>query len=173
MDGFESNEGVIMMAATNRPDVLDPALLRPGRFDRRVVVDAPDMVGRLGILKVHSRRTPLADDVNLDLVARNTPGFSGADLENLVNEAALLAARFNKKKVEMDDFEAARDKVFMGPARRKSPPRPPAIRGCWRCAIRSSTRPRPRRPALAQGRRRPQGHDHPPRSGDGRHLVPA
>ena len=118
MDGFESNEGVIMMAATNRPDVLDPALLRPGRFDRRVVVDAPDMVGRLGILKVHSRRTPLADDVNLDLVAKNTPGFSGADLENLVNEAALLAARFNKKKVEMDDFEAARDKVFLGPARR-------------------------------------------------------
>ena len=118
MDGFESNEGVIMVAATNRPDVLDPALLRPGRFDRRIVVDAPDIRGRLGILKVHTRRVPLADDVNMEILAKGTPGFVGADLENLVNEAALIAARFNKKKVEMDDFEAARDKVYLGPARR-------------------------------------------------------
>ncbi|MCB9759330.1 MAG: ATP-dependent metallopeptidase FtsH/Yme1/Tma family protein [Alphaproteobacteria bacterium] len=118
MDGFESNEGVIMVAATNRPDVLDPALLRPGRFDRRIVVDAPDVRGRLGILTVHTRRVPLAEDVNLEIVAKGTPGFVGADLENLVNEAALIAARFNKKRVEMDDFEAARDKVYMGPARR-------------------------------------------------------
>ena len=118
MDGFESNEGVIIMAATNRPDVLDPALLRPGRFDRRVNVDAPDVVGRQGILEVHSRRTPLAEDVDLETLARATTGMSGADLENLVNEAALLAARFNKKKLDMSDFEAAKDKILMGPERR-------------------------------------------------------
>lgn len=118
MDGFESNEGVIIMAATNRPDVLDPALLRPGRFDRRVTVDSPDVKGRRGILEVHVRRTPLAEDVDLDLLAKATPGMSGADLENMVNEAALLAARHNKKKLEMDDFEEARDKIWMGPARR-------------------------------------------------------
>ncbi|MCB9797939.1 MAG: ATP-dependent zinc metalloprotease FtsH, partial [Alphaproteobacteria bacterium] len=118
MDGFESNEGVIMVAATNRPDVLDPALLRPGRFDRRIVVDAPDVRGRLGILKVHTRRVPLDENVDLEVIAKGTPGFVGADLENLVNEAALIAARFNKKKVEMDDIESARDKVYMGPARR-------------------------------------------------------
>ena len=118
MDGFETNEGVILIAATNRPDVLDPALLRPGRFDRQVVVPRPDVKGREEILKVHSRRIPLATDVELKVLARGTPGFSGADLANLVNEAALLAARQNKKSVEMPDFENAKDKVMMGVERR-------------------------------------------------------
>lgn len=118
MDGFEGNDGVILIAATNRPDVLDPALLRPGRFDRRVVVPRPDLNGRLGILKVHARRTPLADDVDLQVIARGTPGFSGADLEILVNEAALHAARVDKEKVTKDDFEYAKDKVMMGAERR-------------------------------------------------------
>jgi cell division protease FtsH len=118
MDGFETNEGVILIAATNRPDVLDPALLRPGRFDRRVVVPRPDVKGREGILRVHCRRVPLAEDVNIELLARQTPGFAGADLENLVNEAALLAARQNKERVEMGDFEVAKDKVMMGSERR-------------------------------------------------------
>ncbi len=118
MDGFESNEGVILIAATNRPDVLDPALLRPGRFDRRVIVDRPDMNGRLGILKVHTRNIPLSEDVDLSIISRGTPGFAGADLSNLVNEAALIAARRNKKKVEMDDFEFAKDKVLMGVERK-------------------------------------------------------
>ena len=111
MDGFESNEGVILLAATNRPDVLDPALLRPGRFDRQVVVDAPDVKGREGILRVHAKKLPLADDVELGLIARGTPGMSGADLANVCNEAALLAARRNVDKVSMDDFEQAKDKV--------------------------------------------------------------
>ena len=118
MDGFESNEGVILIAATNRPDVLDPALLRPGRFDRQVVVPTPDVRGRLRILEVHTRRSPLSPDVNLDLLARGTPGFSGADLENLVNEAALQAAKVNKDRVDMVDFEQAKDKVLMGKERR-------------------------------------------------------
>jgi len=118
MDGFESNEGVIIMAATNRPDVLDPALLRPGRFDRQVIVDSPDVRGREGILKVHTRRIPLAEDVSLPVLARGTPGLSGADLANLVNEAALLAARRNRDKVSMQDFEDAKDKVMMGTERR-------------------------------------------------------
>ena len=118
MDGFETNEGVILIAATNRPDVLDPALLRPGRFDRRVVVPRPDVRGREEILRVHSRRVPLAEGVDLPQLARSTPGFSGADLENLVNEAALLAARTNKDKVEMQDFELSKDKVLMGAERR-------------------------------------------------------
>jgi len=118
MDGFESNEGVIMIAATNRPDVLDPALLRPGRFDRRVVVPRPDLRGRLEILKIHTRRVPLADDVDLELQARGTPGFVGADLQNLVNEAALLAARRNASRVAHEDFENAKDKVLMGTERR-------------------------------------------------------
>ena len=118
MDGFESNEGVILIAATNRPDVLDPALQRPGRFDRRVVVSAPDVRGREAILKVHTRRTPMDEKVELSVIARGTPGFSGADLENLVNEAALLAARQNKKYLEMSDFEDAKDKVLMGVERR-------------------------------------------------------
>ncbi len=118
MDGFESNEGVIIVAATNRPDVLDPALLRPGRFDRQVVVPRPDVKGREEILRVHTRKTPLADDVSHSVIARGTPGFTGADLENLVNEAALLAARRGKTKVEMADFEASKDKVLMGVERR-------------------------------------------------------
>jgi len=118
MDGFETNEGVILIAATNRPDVLDPALLRPGRFDRQVVVPRPDVKGREEILKVHSRRIPLSPDVEPKVLARGTPGFSGADLANLVNEAALLAARQNKKSVEMLDFENAKDKVLMGVERR-------------------------------------------------------
>src|SRR2546423_7822532 len=119
MDGFESNEGVILIAATNRPDVLDPALLRPGRFDRRVVVSRPDVRGREGILKVHTRKIPLGEDVDITVIARGTPGFTGADLANLVNEAALNAARYNKKLVSMPDFELAKDKVLMG-AERKS-----------------------------------------------------
>jgi cell division protease FtsH len=119
MDGFESNEGVILVAATNRADVLDPALLRPGRFDRRVTVPNPDLSGRGMILKVHTRKVPLAADVNLETLARGTPGFSGADLANMVNEAALIAAKLNKTKVEHHDFESAKDKVMMG-AERKS-----------------------------------------------------
>jgi len=114
MDGFESNEGVILLSATNRPDVLDPALLRPGRFDRQVVISLPDIRGREEILKVHMQKTPIAADVDADILAKGTPGFSGADLENLVNEAALLAAKRNKEKVGMEDFEEAKDKVFMG-----------------------------------------------------------
>lgn len=118
MDGFEGTEGVILMAATNRPDVLDPALLRPGRFDRRVTVPAPDVRGREKILQIHTRKVPLSPDVNLELLAKVTPGFSGADLENLCNEAALLAARHAKKHVEQDDFEKAREKIYMGPERK-------------------------------------------------------
>ena len=118
MDGFESNEGVILIAATNRPDVLDPALLRPGRFDRRVVVPRPDLRGRLQILRIHVRRVPLKDDVDLEVVARGTPGFAGADLQNLVNEAALLAARRDATEVGMYDFEQAKDKVLLGTERR-------------------------------------------------------
>jgi cell division protease FtsH len=118
MDGFESNEGVILIAATNRPDVLDPALLRPGRFDRRVVVPRPDVKGREEILRVHTRKVPISDDVDLSVIARGTPGFSGADLANLVNESALWAARQNRKTVAMVDFEMSKDKVLMGVERR-------------------------------------------------------
>jgi len=118
MDGFESNDGVILIAATNRPDVLDPALLRPGRFDRQIVVDMPDVRGREGILKVHSRNIPLAPNVDLRRIARGTPGFSGADLANLVNEAALLAARRGVEAVHNFDLEEAKDKVLMGPERK-------------------------------------------------------
>jgi len=118
MDGFESNDGVILIAATNRPDVLDPALLRPGRFDRQVVVARPDVRGRQGILTVHAKDIPVSDDVNLEILARSTPGFSGADLSNLVNEAALFAARKHKSQVDMYDFEYAKDKVMMGVERR-------------------------------------------------------
>jgi cell division protease FtsH len=114
MDGFESNEGVILISATNRPDVLDPALLRPGRFDRQVVVSMPDIKGREKILRVHMEKTPVGPDVNPVILAKGTPGFSGADLENLVNEAALLAAKRNKEKLEMIDFEDSKDKVYMG-----------------------------------------------------------
>jgi len=119
MDGFESNEGVILVSATNRPDVLDPALLRPGRFDRQVVVPLPDVKGREKILEVHTRKTPLAEDIDFAVIARGTPGFSGADIENLVNESVLYAARYGKDKVHMSDFEFAKDKVMMG-AERKS-----------------------------------------------------
>jgi cell division protease FtsH len=118
MDGFETNSGVIVIAATNRPDVLDPALLRPGRFDRQVVVPLPDIRGREQILLVHMRKVPMAPDVKADIIARGTPGFSGADLANLVNEAALFAARSSKRLVDMDDFERAKDKVIMGAERR-------------------------------------------------------
>jgi cell division protease FtsH len=118
MDGFESNDGVILIAATNRPDVLDPALQRPGRFDRRIVVPRPDLKGRLGILAVHTKRVPLAPEVDLEVLSRGTPGMTGADLENLVNESALFAARQNKERVDMTDFEAAKDKVLMGPERK-------------------------------------------------------
>jgi len=118
MDGFEANDGVILISATNRPDVLDPALLRPGRFDRRIVVNPPDVKGREGILRVHTTKIPLSGDVELEVLARSTPGFSGADLANLVNEAALRAARLNKMKVDMADFEFAKDKVMMGSERR-------------------------------------------------------
>lgn len=118
MDGFESNEGVILVSATNRPDVLDPALLRPGRFDRQVVVPLPDVRGREKILEVHARKTPLAEDVDFSVIARGTPGFSGADIENLVNESVLYAARLNKDKVSMSDFEYAKDKVMMGTERK-------------------------------------------------------
>ncbi len=118
MDGFETNEGVILISATNRPDVLDPALLRPGRFDRQVVVPPPDIRGRTAILSVHTRKTPVSKDVDLETISRGTPGFSGADLANLVNEAALNAARHNKNSIEMRDFEFAKDKVLMGGERR-------------------------------------------------------
>ena len=118
MDGFESNEGVILVSATNRPDVLDPALLRPGRFDRRIVVSRPDVRGREGILGVHTRKIPLSDDVDIHVLARGTSGFCGADIANLVNEAALNAARYNQKTVMMQDFEFAKDKVMMGAERR-------------------------------------------------------
>jgi cell division protease FtsH len=118
MDGFEANEGLIVLAATNRPDVLDPALLRPGRFDRQVVVDAPDIKGREEILKVHTRSVPLASDVDLTVMARGTPGFTGADLENMINEAALLAARRNKMRIGQEELDEAKDKVLMGPERR-------------------------------------------------------
>jgi cell division protease FtsH len=118
MDGFQGNEGVIVIAATNRPDVLDPALLRPGRFDRQVVVGLPDIRGREQILRVHCRKVPVADDVNVAVIARGTPGFSGADLANIINEAALFAARANKRAVDMEDFEKAKDKVMMGAERR-------------------------------------------------------
>jgi cell division protease FtsH len=119
MDGFEASSGIIIMAATNRPDVLDPALLRPGRFDRKVIVDRPDTEGRVDILKVHARNKPLSDDVKLEIIAKRTPGFSGADLENLLNEAAILAARRNKKLVTMAEMEEAIDRVVMGPERKR------------------------------------------------------
>jgi cell division protease FtsH len=145
MDGFEANEGIILIAATNRPDVLDPALLRPGRFDRQVVVPNPDVTGRERILKVHVRKVPLAPDVDLKVLARGTPGFSGADLMNLVNEGALLAARRNKRFVTMAEFEDAKDKLMMGAERRtlaiseeekkltrSSPPITKPATRCWR-----------------------------------------
>ena len=169
MDGFESNDGVILIAATNRPDVLDPALLRPGRFDRRVVVSRPDIRGREGILQVHTRKIPLAEDVDISILARATPGFSGADLANLVNEAALLAARRNQKFVMMGDFESSKDKVLMG-AERKSmiitdeEKRITAYHEAGHALL--AARPAAHRPAA-------QGDDHPARHGAGRHPAAA
>ena len=118
MDGFSANEGIIMIAATNRPDILDPALLRPGRFDRQIVVDRPDIKGRTAILGVHIKGKPIGDDVNLDVIAQRTPGFTGADLSNLVNEAALLTARKDKKVINMPEMEEAAERVIMGPERK-------------------------------------------------------
>lgn len=118
MDGFSANEGIIMIAATNRPDILDPALLRPGRFDRQIVVDRPDIKGRTEILKVHVKGKPMGPDVNLDVIAQRTPGFTGADLSNLVNEAALLTARKDKKAINMPEMEEAAERVIMGPERK-------------------------------------------------------
>ena len=163
MDGFESNEGVILVAATNRPDVLDPALLRPGRFDRRVVVGHPDVKGREAILRVHTKKVPLSDDVNLTVLARGTPGFAGADLANLVNEAALVAARQNRKVVTQWDFELAKDKVMMGVERKSLiiSDEQKEDHGV------SRSRPRPGRRADAERRPSAQGHDHPARHGAG------
>ena len=120
MDGFDGNEGVIVIAATNRSDVLDPALLRPGRFDRQILVGRPDVKGREAILRVHARNKPLSDDVDLKVVAQQTPGFAGADLENVLNEAALVAARRNKKKIDASDIDEAEDRVIAGPAKKRS-----------------------------------------------------
>ena len=169
MDGFEGNEGIIVIAATNRPDVLDPALLRPGRFDRQVVVPLPDVRGREQILKVHMRKVPLADDVKPALIARGTPGFSGADLANLVNEAALFAARANQRTVDMDEFEKAKDKIMMGAERRSHGD---DRRGEAHDRL-SRGRPRHRRPHGAGARSGLQGHDHSARPRAGRHHVPA
>ena len=169
MDGFEANEGVIMVAATNRPDVLDPALLRPGRFDRQITVPNPDVLGRERILRVHMRKVPLAPDVDPKVIARGTPGFSGADLANLVNEAALLAARANKRVVTMNDFELAKDKVLMGLGE--------ALHGDGRQGEGADrlSRGRPRPDLAVRRRQRPaaQGDHHPARPGAGRHHVAA
>ncbi len=167
MDGFESNEGVILVAATNRPDVLDPALLRPGRFDRRVVVSLPDVRGREQILKVHTKKIPLADDVDMSIIARGTPGFAGADLANLVNEAALLAARQNRKVVTMSDFEVAKDKVMMGAERRSM------ILDRGRQGGYGLARSGPCTGRLAAARVRPvaQGQHHSARPRSGRHNA--
>ncbi len=169
MDGFESNEGVILIAATNRPDVLDPALLRPGRFDRQVIVTLPDIKGREGILKVHMRRIPMAEDVDVTVLARGTPGFSGAQLANLVNEAALNAARFNRKAVTMMDFEEAKDKVLMGKERKsmvmnEKEKRNTAYHEAGHALVAYLI---PEADPLAQG------DDHPARSGTGRHHAAA
>ena len=159
MDGFEANEGIILIAATNRPDVLDPALLRPGRFDRQVVVPNPDIIGREKILKVHVRNVPLAPNVDLKVLARGTPGFSGADLMNLVNEAALMAARRNKRLVTMAEFEDAKDKIMMGAERRS------VGHDRGREEAHRLSRGRPRHPGAqrAVGRSAAQGDDHPAR----------
>ena len=167
MDGFESNEGVILVAATNRPDVLDPALLRPGRFDRRVVVGRPDVKGREAILKVHTKKIPLGDDVELMVLARGTPGFAGADLANLVNEAALIAARQNRKVVTMADFEIAKDKVLMGVERKsliisEEEKRNTAYHEAGHALVAA---------LLARRRSGAQGDHHPARHGAGRHHA--
>ena len=169
MDGFEGNEGIIVIAATNRPDVLDPALLRPGRFDRQVVVPLPDVRGREQILRVHMRKVPLSEDVKPAYIARGTPGFSGADLANLVNEAALFAARANKRIVSMDEFERAKDKIYMGAERRSmvmsdQEKKMTAYHEAGH-AIVGFTR--------ARARSGLQGDHHPARPRAGSHLVPA
>ena len=130
MDGFAANEGIIVIAATNRPDILDPALLRPGRFDRQITVNVPDILGRKEILKVHIKGKPLGNDVDIEVLARRTPGFTGADLANLVNEAALLAARRNKKEINMDEMENAVERVIAGP-RRRNPASSAIMNGNW------------------------------------------
>ena len=169
MDGFESNEGVILVAATNRPDVLDPALLRPGRFDRRIVVNRPDVKGREGILQVHTKKIPMADDVDIKTLARGSAGFAGADLANLVNEAALNAARLNKKAVAMVDFEFAKDKVLMGAERRsmivtEEEKRVTAIHEAGHALLAV---------LLPQADAAAQGHDHPARDGARAHHPAA
>ena len=161
MDGFESNEGVILVAATNRPDILDPALLRPGRFDRQIVVDMPDVKGREQILRVHTRKIPLAQNVDLERIARATPGLSGAELSNIVNESALLAARRNKAVVEGQDLEDAKDKVMLGLERRS------------RVLSDEERRPRTGELECRRGRSAEQSHDHPARARAGRDVVPA
>ncbi len=168
MDGFSQNESVIVLAATNRPDVLDPALLRPGRFDRHITVDRPNHKGRLAIFKVHVRDVPLADDVDLDRMASGTVGLTGADIRNLVNEAALWATRNGKDKVDMDDFEHARDRVLMGPKREEvlsgKEKRMTAIHESGHALL----------AWIVPGRRSgPQGDDHSPRPFAGRHAVAA
>ncbi|VEB53614.1 ATP-dependent metalloprotease [Salmonella enterica subsp. enterica] len=169
MDGFEGNEGIIVIAATNRPDVLDPALLRPGRFDRQVVVGLPDVRGREQILKVHMRRVPLATDIDAAIIARGTPGFSGADLANLVNEAALFAARGNKRVVSMVEFEKAKDKIMMG-AERRSMVMTEAQKRVDRVP---RSGPRDYRSPGAGTRSGAQSDDYPARSCAGRDLLPA
>ncbi len=167
MDGFESNEGVILIAATNRPDVLDPALLRPGRFDRQIVVDAPDAKGREGILKVHSRKVKTAPDVDLSVMARGTPGMTGADLANMVNEAALLAARRNHDAVSMRDFEEAKDKVMMGSERKSLV----IAENEKKDSRLSRGRPHAGFQETSQGRSDPQSDDYSARYGAGRDAV--
>ena len=169
MDGFDTNTNVIVIAATNRPDILDPALLRPGRFDRQVVIDAPDVKGRVAILEVHSKGKPLDKDVHLDVLAKRTPGFSGADLANLVNEAAIMAARLNKKRIAMPEFEEAIDRVMLGPERKS---RVRSARENEMVAY-HEVRPRPRR--LQAGGLRPavQDHDRLARHGRRLHARPA
>ena len=168
MDGFSPSESVIVLAATNRPDVLDPALLRPGRFDRHVTVDRPTKKGRLEILKVHTRNVPLAADVDLDKIARSTVGMSGADLANLVNEAALLATRENKTAVDTNDLDAALDKVILGAKREEV-----ITEKDKRATAYHEVRPRAGRLAHGQVRPGPQGDDHPPRPCAGRDPVHA
>ncbi len=175
MDGFDTNTNVIVIAATNRPDILDPALLRPGRFDRQVIIDAPDVKGRVAILEVHAKGKPLDKDVTLDVLAKRTPGFSGADLANLVNEAAILAARRNKKRVGMPEFEEAIDRVMLGPNARAgsaarartrwSPttsPATPSSPTSWRTSTRCSRSPSSRAAWPAATRSRPARRGPPP-----------
>ena len=167
MDGFDTDTNVIVVAATNRPDILDPALLRPGRFDRRVVLDRPDMKGREEIFKVHVRGKPLSDDVNLSMLAKSTPGFVGADIENMVNEAAIVAARRNKKIIAMTDFEEAMERVMLGRERKSRVIQPQREEDHGL----SRSRPRGGHARAAQQRSGAQGHDHPARFCGGPDVV--